>query len=242
MYAMMQVQCKSENSVQNLQYQVGAVTCFELFQPGFRSSSSTLAAMTSPSSPKYDFFKNIINPYLAEVKMHPQVLQLKDGVIHKKNLEGPKKEGDAKVRLEEMEQEVFKYKKMVECGVCANHSIIAELITIHKEDTEELRRRFRIRGTRVLMCKHRFTICIIRIVSMNLDSSVRARLQVSGPRRPDRLLLTGSGSRGNLVTNTNAKDHHGNKLEYLGQWHSLGLFQAWGSAPVSLSLLSTFVM
>ena len=71
--------------------------------------------------------------------MHPQVLQIKDGVLHKKDLEGPKKEGDVKERLEEMEHEVFKYKKMVEHGVCTNHSIIAELITIHKEETKELR-------------------------------------------------------------------------------------------------------
>ena len=44
--------------------------------------------MTSPSAPKDDFFKNVINPYLAEVYMHPQVLQLKDGVLHKQDLEG----------------------------------------------------------------------------------------------------------------------------------------------------------
>ena len=75
--------------------------------------------MTSTTSSKDDFFKNIVNPYLAEVKMHPQVLQLKDGVLHKKDLEGPKKEGDVKARLEEMEHEVFEYKNMVERVGCA---------------------------------------------------------------------------------------------------------------------------
>ena len=88
--------------------------CFELFQED--CSSSTLAVMTSPISPKDDFFKNVINPYLAEAKMHPRVLQLKDGVLHKQDLEGPKKEGDVKARLEEVEHEVYKYKKMVERG------------------------------------------------------------------------------------------------------------------------------
>ena len=102
--------------------------------------------MTCPSTPKDDFFKNVINPYLAEVKMHPQVLQLKDRVLHKKDLEGPKEEGDVKARLEEVEHEVFKYKKMVERGVCVNHSIIAELITIHKEETEELRENISLLG------------------------------------------------------------------------------------------------
>ena len=51
--------------------------------------------MTSPSSSNDYFFKNVINPYLAKVKMHPQVLQLKDGVLHKQDLQGPKKEGDS---------------------------------------------------------------------------------------------------------------------------------------------------
>ena len=70
--------------------------------------------MTSPSASNDDFCKNVINPYLAEVKMHPQVLQLKDGVLHKQDLQGPKKEGDVKTRLEEVAHEVFEYKKMIE--------------------------------------------------------------------------------------------------------------------------------
>ena len=95
--------------------------------------------MTFPSTSNDGFFKNVINPYLAEVKMHPQVLQLKDGVLHKQDLQGPKKEGDEKTRLEEVEQEVFEYKKMIERGVSVNHRIIAELTDLHKQETEELR-------------------------------------------------------------------------------------------------------
>ena len=95
--------------------------------------------MTYPSTSNVDFVKNVINPYLAEVKMHPQVLQLKDGVIHKQDLQGPKKEGDEKTRLEEVEQEVFEYKKMIERGVSVNHRIIAELTDLHKQETEELK-------------------------------------------------------------------------------------------------------
>ena len=55
---------------------------------------------------------------------------LKIGMLH------PKKEGDEKTRLEEVEQEVFEYKKMTERGVSANHRIIAELIDLHKQETE----------------------------------------------------------------------------------------------------------
>ena len=78
--------------------------------------------------------------------MHTQVFQLRDGVLHKHDLEGPKKEGDEKTRLEEVEQEVFKYKKMIERGVSANHRIIAEIITLHKEETEELREKISLVG------------------------------------------------------------------------------------------------
>ena len=44
-----------------------------------------------------------------------------------------------KTRIEEVEQEVFEYKKMIERGVSVNHRIIAELTDLHKQETEELR-------------------------------------------------------------------------------------------------------
>ena len=49
--------------------------------------------MASPSSPKDKFIVNVINPYLAEVRKHPQVLHVEDGVLHKEDLEGQAKEG-----------------------------------------------------------------------------------------------------------------------------------------------------
>ena len=45
-----------------------------------------------------------------------------------------------------MEPEVFKYNKMIERGVSANHRIITELITLHKEETEELREKISLLG------------------------------------------------------------------------------------------------
>ena len=51
-----------------------------------------------------------------------------------KILEEPKKEGDEKTRLEELEHEVLKYKKMVECGVEVNHRIISYLIDDHQKE------------------------------------------------------------------------------------------------------------
>ena len=50
--------------------------------------------------PKDGFLKNVINPYLNEVKTHPKVLRLENGVLQQEGLQGPKKEGDTKVRLE----------------------------------------------------------------------------------------------------------------------------------------------
>ncbi|KAE8774288.1 hypothetical protein D1007_53310 [Hordeum vulgare] len=95
--------------------------------------------MASPNSPKDNFFVNVINPYLAEVKRHPQTLWLEDGVLHKEDLKGPIKEGITKARMEEVEQEVFKYKLMIEHGVEANFNIIAELKKQHEEDMKEVR-------------------------------------------------------------------------------------------------------
>ena len=54
--------------------------------------------MASPSSPKDKFVVNVINPYLAEVKKHPQVVQMEDGVLHQEDLKGPIKEGSIQAR------------------------------------------------------------------------------------------------------------------------------------------------
>ena len=97
-----------------------------------------LGAMASPSSPKDKFVINVINPYLAEVKKHPQVVRMEDGVLHQEDLKGPIKEGSIQARLEEVEQEVFEYKKMIERGVEANFDIINELKTYFLKEMKEM--------------------------------------------------------------------------------------------------------
>src|SRR4051812_25974523 len=94
--------------------------------------------MASTSSPKDKFSINVINPYLAEVRKHPQVLHVEDGVLHKEDLEGPVEEGRSKERLKEMEHEVFKFKKMVERSVEDNFDIMNELKAFHKKETKEM--------------------------------------------------------------------------------------------------------
>ena len=59
-------------------------------------------------------------------------------MLHKQDLEEPKKEGDEKTRLEEVEHEVFRYKKMVERGVEANYNIISDLINDYHKETSLL--------------------------------------------------------------------------------------------------------
>ncbi|KAE8819360.1 hypothetical protein D1007_02862 [Hordeum vulgare] len=95
--------------------------------------------MASPNSPKDKFFVNVINPYLAEVKRHPQTLWVEDGVLHKEDLKGPVKEGSTEARMEEVEQDVFKYKLMIDRGVKANFDIIAELKKQHEKERKEVR-------------------------------------------------------------------------------------------------------
>ena len=94
--------------------------------------------MASPSSPKDKFVVNVINPYLAEVKKHPQTVRVEDGVLHQEDLKEPVKEGSIQARLEEVEHEVFKYKKMVERGVEANFDIINDLKAYHKKEMKEM--------------------------------------------------------------------------------------------------------
>ena len=64
--------------------------------------------MTSSSAPKDKFFDKVINPYLTEVLQHPQTIEMREGVMHIRDVEGPKKTGSVETRLEAMEQQVFK--------------------------------------------------------------------------------------------------------------------------------------
>ena len=52
--------------------------------------------MTSPSAPKDKFFEKVINPYLAEVLQHPQTIEMREGLLHIRDVEGPRdqKRGD----------------------------------------------------------------------------------------------------------------------------------------------------
>ncbi|KAE8770783.1 40S ribosomal protein S5-1 [Hordeum vulgare] len=81
--------------------------------------------MTSPKVSKDMFFEKVINPYLV-------------GVLHIRDVEGPKKTRSMEARLEAMEQQVFKCQGMVEHGLNANHMMITDFTNKHKVDANDI--------------------------------------------------------------------------------------------------------
>ena len=94
--------------------------------------------MASPSAPKDKFFKRVINPYLAEVLQHPQTIEMSEGVLHIRDVEGPRRTGSVETRLEAMEHQVFKCQEMVEHGLNSNQMMIAEFTNNHKMDAKDI--------------------------------------------------------------------------------------------------------
>ncbi|KAE8809863.1 40S ribosomal protein S5-1 [Hordeum vulgare] len=63
---------------------------------------------------------------------------MREGVLHIRDVEGPKKTGSVEARLEAMEQQVFQCQGMVECGLNANHMMITEFTNKHKIDANDI--------------------------------------------------------------------------------------------------------
>ena len=64
--------------------------------------------MATPSSSKDKFFGKVINPYLPKVLKHPQAIEMREGVLHIRDVQGPKRTGSVEAKLEAVEQEIFK--------------------------------------------------------------------------------------------------------------------------------------
>jgi hypothetical protein len=94
--------------------------------------------MSSSGSSEENSLADIINPYMRELKMHTNKLSLKDGKVQIEDIRGPKGKGSLEARMEELEKEVFRYKKMAEREVDIIHRINQELIAKHKNETAEL--------------------------------------------------------------------------------------------------------
>ncbi|KAE8799048.1 40S ribosomal protein S5-1 [Hordeum vulgare] len=63
---------------------------------------------------------------------------MREGMLHIRDVEGPKKTGSMETRLETMEQQVFKCQGMVERGLNANHMVITEFTNKHKIDDNDI--------------------------------------------------------------------------------------------------------
>ena len=92
--------------------------------------------MASPSSSKDEFFEKVIYPYLPGVMKHPQAIEMREGLLHIRDVQGPKKTGSVESRLEAVEQEVFLCKGMVERLLDANHLMFKEFTREHKLDAK----------------------------------------------------------------------------------------------------------
>jgi predicted RNase H-like nuclease (RuvC/YqgF family) len=112
------------------------VFCFELFLSGIALYLEVI--MSSSGSSKENPPADSINPYMRELKMHLKELSLKDGELQIKDVQGPKGEGSLEARMEALEQEVFKYKKMAEREVEIIYRINQELVAKYKKETTEL--------------------------------------------------------------------------------------------------------
>ncbi|KAI4983953.1 hypothetical protein ZWY2020_040743 [Hordeum vulgare] len=94
--------------------------------------------MASAKALKDKFFEKVINPYLAGVLQHPQSIEMHEGVLQIRDVEGPEKTGSMEARLEAMEQQVFKCQGMVEPGLNTNHMMITEFTNKHKIDANDI--------------------------------------------------------------------------------------------------------
>jgi hypothetical protein len=117
-------------------YRFLVVFCFELFLSGIALSIGVTMSSSGPS--KENPLADSTNPYMRELKMHLKELSLKDGELQIKDVQGPKGEGSLKARMEALEQELFKYKKMAEREVDIIYRINQELVAKYKRETTEL--------------------------------------------------------------------------------------------------------
>ena len=92
--------------------------------------------MASSSAPKDKFLEKVINPYPAEVLQHPQTIEMREGVLHIRDVEGPRRTGSVETKLNAMEQQVFKCQGMVERGLNGNQMMITEFTNNHKLDAK----------------------------------------------------------------------------------------------------------
>ncbi|KAE8802923.1 40S ribosomal protein S5-1 [Hordeum vulgare] len=63
---------------------------------------------------------------------------MREGMLHIRDVEGPKKTGNVETRLEAMEQQVFKCQGIVERGLDVNHMMITEFTNKNIIDANDI--------------------------------------------------------------------------------------------------------
>ncbi|KAE8818703.1 40S ribosomal protein S5-1 [Hordeum vulgare] len=63
---------------------------------------------------------------------------MREGMLHIRDVEGPKKTRSMETRLKAMEQQVFKCQGMVEPRINANHMMITEFTSKHRIDANDI--------------------------------------------------------------------------------------------------------
>ncbi|KAE8785029.1 40S ribosomal protein S5-1 [Hordeum vulgare] len=63
---------------------------------------------------------------------------MREGMLHIRDVEGPKKTGSVEARLEAMEQQVFKCQGTMERGLNTNHMMITEFTSKHRIDANDI--------------------------------------------------------------------------------------------------------
>ena len=61
---------------------------------------------------------------------------MREGVLHIRDVEGPRRTGSLETKLEAMEQQVFQCQGMVEHGLNTNQMMITEFTNNHKMDAK----------------------------------------------------------------------------------------------------------
>ena len=122
-------------------------------------------------APKDKFFERVINPYLVEVLQHPQTIEMREGVLHIRDVEGPRRTRSVETKLEAVEQQVFKCQGMVERGLNTNQMMITKFTNNHKLDAKVIGETIFKLQEKSSTSKPRSMTCKTRTVSMNIDSN-----------------------------------------------------------------------
>ena len=93
--------------------------------------------MTSSSPPRTSSSRRSSFPTSQRLQ-HPQTIEMHEGVLHIRDVEGPKKTGSVETRFEAHEQQVFMCQGMVEHGLNSNHMMITEFTNNHKLDVKDI--------------------------------------------------------------------------------------------------------